>query len=53
MRHKEKIFIEFKYQDKPWVLYDWTQVPNWADALEQNVRKDHPNAIYRRRGKKS
>lgn len=50
MREKDKIVIEYRYDpSKPWIIYDWTQIPNWADALESNVRKDYPNALYRRR----
>lgn len=49
MRQRDKILIEYKYPDQPWVLYDWTQVPNWADALEMNVRMEYPDAMYRRR----
>lgn len=52
MRHKGKIVIEYKYPDMPWVVYDWTQIMTWADALEQNVKQDYPNAIYRRRVEK-
>lgn len=49
MPSKKRIVLEYKYPEKGWVLYDWTQVQKWADTQEQRMIQENPGAKYRRR----
>jgi hypothetical protein len=44
---KARIILEFKYPDQPWMKYDETLVPAWADVQEIRMKKAHPEAIHR------
>lgn len=48
---KKKIYLEYKYPERHWQLYDQTQVYAWADTSERQMKLDFPGAEYRRRVK--
>lgn len=52
MAGKGKIYLEFKYPDEPWVVFDFTQVPAWAEEQERRMVLAHPDAKHRRRVQK-
>lgn len=49
MPSKPFIFIEYKYPEKPWVEFDRTQVPNWANTQYERMVREHPAAEHRLR----
>jgi hypothetical protein len=44
---RAKMFIEYKYPERPWTLYDETMDREWAQLQFQRVKIDHPGADYR------
>lgn len=45
---KKTIFIEFKYDGKPWIEYDRTQVDKWAEVQYNRMLIAHPDAQHRK-----
>jgi hypothetical protein len=52
MASKGKIYLEYKYPDQPWVVFDSTQVAAWAGEQEKRMLLEHPDAKHRRRVQK-
>ena len=46
---RARIYIEYKYPEEPWTVYDWTQVPVWANTQMSRMVDEHPKAQHRLR----
>lgn len=44
----KKIYLEYKYPEQPWKIYDWTQVKSWAETQENRMIREHPDAQHRK-----
>lgn len=48
IKTKKKVYLEYKYPEGHWQVYDWTQVISWANSQFDQMVREHPGAQYRR-----